>query len=109
MMRQALLAKRAATHTPASLGAREFHVQRSRRFAFETFGHPQFVGGLTGETLDRLSQHSRAAAIHQAKLLIAVESKDRYFDFRHDLAQQRTGFERPQALDVKSIAKRVDF
>jgi hypothetical protein len=66
-------------------------------------------GGLAEQHLLLFIQQALAAAIHQAQAAVLVEGEDGDIDLAHHRAQQRSRFQRAEALLAQRAAQRVDL
>ena len=67
------------------------------------------VGAPPEEPLRRLTQESRAGAVHELELVFLVEGEDRDVDLRHHFAQQGRRLERVEPLMAQRFDQGVDL
>src|SRR5262245_28552759 len=97
----------ATVHFPAAGSTGKRHLKRAVAFGVKTIRQTEVGRALAHQSLRRLSKQFLASAIYQAKLVVAVESKNSDLDFRHNGSQKRRSFQSTKPLFAENLAKKI--
>src|SRR5690606_9880721 len=110
LVRATAFAKLTAAHAEAAAGAGKTSVgQQARGLSREAVGEAEFGCITTKDTLRGFGEEELTSVIGESQFSLTVEGEDRDFDFFHDRAEQRGGFEGAQALFLKRATERIDL
>src|SRR5260370_39990263 len=108
-MRQASLAERPATQSPAPGTSGKGQLHRVRGFAFQASAESKFFRRKSQKVTFGTAQQAFASAIDQPQLRTVVEREDGEVNLLHHGSQQGSGFQRAKALLPQGFTEGIDF
>ncbi len=109
LVRPAALAEQASPDFPPAHATGKRGGDDARRLAAQALVEIELGGAPPEEPFRRLTQESRAGAVHELELVFLVEGEDRDVDLRHHFPQEGRGLERVEPLMAQRFDQGVDL
>ena len=109
LVRPPALPEQASPDFPPAHAAGKRRGDDARRLAAQALVEIEFGRAPPEEPLRRLTQETRAGAVHELQLVFLVEREDRDVDLRHHFSQQGRRLERVEPLMAQRFDQGVDL